>query len=602
MKLKIPSTFDKGITIPGLSIIFFIAFCCMLVPGISGHYLNIARQWITGTWGWAFIFGASLFILFLLLLCLSRLGDIRLGDEDEEPKYPFLSWVSMLFAAGMGIGLLYFGVAEPISHYALPLREGLSAGEQAKTAMLNTFFHWGIHAWAIYGTMGLALAYFGFRYHLPLTIRSAFYPLLKENMNGTASHLIDIIALCCTIFGITTTLGYGAMQLGAGLKHVGLLGQLTQPALAVIILAATSCSIVSAISGVGKGVRRLSEANLALAGLLLLFILLAGPTTRIMGDFTENVGAYIHNLVPLSFRTFAYDPENEGWFTDWTVMYWAWWISWAPFVGIFIAKISKGRTIREFILGVLFVPTLFNLLWMTIFGNSAILLDQENAGALSALAGQTEALLFAFLSLEPLGQFTSAISVLMIFIFFVTSADSGIFVINTIASHGEHTFPRWQSIFWGYLMSLLAIGLLYSGGLSALQSMTMITALPALEELKAEMERHGIHPSIEEKTVQGLPRYEFTIRQSGLHDFTYGIMCEIREASDTAIKNKAMPFVKKHKIYIPASCFEDGRTGYSLRLMKKEELIVDILRQYDRFTRLASDKNHKLFIFEFDES
>lgn len=386
MKLKIPSTFDKGITIPGLSIIFFIAFCCMLVPGISGHYLNIARQWITGTWGWAFIFGASLFILFLLLLYLSRLGDIRLGDEDEEPEYPFLSWVSMLFAAGMGIGLLYFGVAEPISHYALPLREGLSAGEQAKTAMLNTFFHWGIHAWAIYGTMGLALAYFGFRYHLPLTIRSAFYPLLKENMNGTASHLIDIIALCCTIFGITTTLGYGAMQLGAGLKHVGLLGQLTQPALAVIILAATSCSIVSAISGVGKGVRRLSEANLALAGLLLLFILLAGPTTRIMGDFTENVGAYIHNLVPMSFRTFAYDPENEGWFTDWTVMYWAWWISWAPFVGMFIAKISKGRTIREFILGVLFVPTLFNLLWMTIFGNSAILLDQENAGALSALA------------------------------------------------------------------------------------------------------------------------------------------------------------------------------------------------------------------------
>lgn len=667
MKLKIPSTFDKGITIPGLSIIFFIAFCCMLVPGISGHYLNIARQWITGTWGWAFIFGASLFILFLLLLCLSRLGDIRLGDEDEEPEYPFLSWVSMLFAAGMGIGLLYFGVAEPISHYALPLREGLSAGEQAKTAMLNTFFHWGIHAWAIYGTMGLALAYFGFRYHLPLTIRSAFYPLLKGNMNGTASHLIDIIALCCTIFGITTTLGYGAMQLGAGLKHVGLLGQLTQFALAVIILAATSCSILSAISGVGKGVRRLSEANLALAGLLLLFILLAGPTTRIMGDFTENVGAYIHNLVPMSFRTFAYDPENEGWFTDWTVMYWAWWISWAPFVGMFIAKISKGRTIREFIMGVLFVPTLFNLLWMTIFGNSAILLDQESAGALSALAGQTEALLFAFLSLEPLGQFTSAISVLMIFIFFVTSADSGIFVINTIASHGEHAFPRWQSIFWGYLMSLLAIGLLYSGGLSALQSMTMITALPflfimlllcfclwkglmadedyfsrnmsvytsywtgsawkqrlsimssepdlastldfmkntalpALEELKAEMESHGIHPSIEEKTVHGLPRYEFTIHQSGLHDFTYGIMCEIREASDTAVKNKAMPFVKKHKIYIPASYFEDGRTGYSLRLMKKEELIVDILRQYDRFTRLASDKNHKLFIFEFDES
>lgn len=453
---------------------------CAAFPGSSGYYLNEAKQWITKSWGWLFILGVSCFVIFLLLLCVSKLGDIRLGDDDEEPEYPFLSWIAMLFAAGMGIGLMYFGVAEPISHYALPLDPNLSQGARAETAMLNTFFHWGIHSWAIYGVLGLALAYFGFRYHLPLTVRSGFYPLLKNRLDGALGRIIDITALCCTIFGITTTLGFGALQLGAGLKQIGFISHIDMPQLIVIIIVSISFSILSAISGVGKGVRHLSEINLLLALGLLLFVLLAGPSMMIMSDFTQNLGEYIHNIIPLSFRTFAYDPENEGWFTSWTVVYWAWWIAWAPFVGMFIAKISRGRTIREFVLGVLFVPTLFNLLWMTIFGNSAIWVDLQTNGSLSAISGETEALLFAFLNHLPLGSVTSFISVVIIALFFVTSADSGIFVINTIASYGKSGFPKWQSIFWGASLALLAIVLLYSGGLGALQAMTMVMALPFL--------------------------------------------------------------------------------------------------------------------------
>ena len=388
--------FDPGITLPSIIIIFTVVFGCANFPEITETYLTQARHWITSSTGWLFILGASFFVIFLLILCVSNLGNIRLGNDDDEPEHSFFSWLAMLFAAGMGIGLMFFGVAEPISHFAQPLHAGLSVNDQAKTAMLNTFFHWGIHAWAIYGVLGLALAYFGFRYHVPLTVRRAFFPILKDKVNGPIGRFIDVVALSCTIFGITTTLGYGALQLAAGFKEIHLIDSVQPSTLVLIILVCTSCSILSAISGVSKGVRYLSEINLLLAFGLMLFVLLAGPTVFTLNAFTENLGAYIANLVPLSFRTFAYDPQNEGWFTSWTVMYWACWITWSPFVGMFIAKISKGRTIREFILGVLLVPTVFNLLWMTVFGNTAIWVDLTHKGILSGLTGQTESMLFAF--------------------------------------------------------------------------------------------------------------------------------------------------------------------------------------------------------------
>ena len=349
---------------------------------------------------------------------------------------------------------------------------------QTKEAMLNTLFHWGIHAWAIYGIIGLSLAYFGFRYRLPVTIRSGFYPLLKHRIYSTPGTIIDILALCATIFGLTTTLGFGAMQLHAGLREVGALSGVSFQSLIFIILLSIGAAVLSSISGVGKGLRYLSQGNLILSIALMLFVLLTGPTVYILAAFTENIGYYLTHIVELSFRTFAYESTKEEWFTSWTIMYWAWWISWAPFVGLFIAKISRGRTIREFVVCVLLIPTVFNLLLMTVFGNGAIWMDAQTAGMLTQAAAETDRLLFLFLNQLPLPAITSLIAILVIAIFFITSADSGIFVINSIASQGKSTFPKWQSILWGSMLAVLAIGLLYSGGLEALQTMTVIMALP----------------------------------------------------------------------------------------------------------------------------
>jgi choline/glycine/proline betaine transport protein len=662
-RLRSLTTFNTWITIPGLLIIAAVVIGCACFPATTGAYLDAAKQWITTSWGWLFILGVSFFVIFLLVLCVSNLGSIRLGNDDEEPEYPFFSWIAMLFAAGMGIGLMYFGVAEPISHYAMPLHEGLSANAQAKTAMLNTFFHWGIHAWAIYGVLGLALAYFGFRYHVPLTVRSAFYPLLRDKVNGPIGIFIDVVALSCTIFGITTTLGYGSMQLASGFKEVGLISEAHMGTLICIIIVFMTCAILSAISGVSKGVRCLSEINLGLALFLMLFVLAVGPTIIILNDFTENLGAYLSNIIPLSFRTFAYDPQNEGWFTSWTVVYWAWWISWAPFVGMFIAKISRGRTVREFILGVLLVPTVFNLLWMTVFGNTAIWADQVNGGTLSAMASQTEALLFTFLNYLPFSKITSIMSIVIITLFFVTSADSGIFVINGIASSGGIKFPKWQSAFWGIVLAALAILLLYTGGLGALQATTMVmslpflvilivlcfcllkglvidedyfgrglsactsywtgsfwkdrlnsmfshpdlnnakqfiqeTAVPAFEELSEEIKKYGVEAKVHYDVMGPLPRAEFVIEQPSMRNFIYGIQCERNAVSEFAANNDSMPQIDDNIIYIPMSYFADGRIGYPVRYMKKDELIIDVLRQYDRFTKLAADKKHLLFLYE----
>lgn len=448
------------------------------MPEGAKAVLTFLKQELFNSFSWIYILSLAFFFLFLVVLCLGKLGDIRLGDDDEEPEYSFFSWLCMLFSAGMGIGLMYFGVAEPISHLSAPLHSMASPVMQTKEAMLNTLFHWGIHAWAIYGIIGLSLAYFGFRYRLPVTIRSGFYPLLKHRIYSTPGTIIDILALCATIFGLTTTLGFGAMQLHAGLREVGALSGVSFQSLIFIILLSIGAAVLSSISGVGKGLRYLSQGNLILSITLMLFVLLTGPTVYILAAFTENIGYYLTHIVELSFRTFAYESTKEEWFTSWTIMYWAWWISWAPFVGLFIAKISRGRTIREFVVCVLLIPTVFNLLWMTVFGNGAIWMDAQTAGMLTQAADATDRLLFLFLNQLPLSTITSLTAILVIAIFFITSADSGIFVINSIASQGKSTFPRWQSILWGSMLAVLAIGLLYSGGLEALQTMTVIMALP----------------------------------------------------------------------------------------------------------------------------
>ena len=385
----------------------------------------------------------------------------------------------MLFAAGMGVGLMFFGVAEPLSHFNSTISIG-SPEQKTQQALLHTAFHWGIHAWAVYGVISLALAYFGFRYKLPLALRSCFYPLLKDKIHGKMGDTIDIMALVATLFGIITTLGFGSAQLGSGLVEMGWVSENSFTLQIVVIVTVMSLAVGSAISGVGKGVKILSETNLILAICLLLFVLFTGPTLYLLGAFSDNIGIYFSNLVNLSFKTYIYEPQNTEWFNGWTVLYWAWWCSWAPFVGLFIARISKGRSIREFVFGVLAIPTIFSILWFTVFGNSAVWLDTHVAkGALSALTGSPEILLFRFLDYLPLSTVTSFAALLSIALFFITSADSGIYVLNNIASRDKSlASPAWQTIMWGVLMSVVAITLLASGGIGTLQTVTLITALP----------------------------------------------------------------------------------------------------------------------------
>ena len=465
----------------GVTLFFVVLLVTMILiaPEQTQTLLNAAKSGIFANFSWFYVLAFSVFLGFLVILSVSSLGNIKLGNDEEEPEFGFLSWLAMLFAAGMGVGLMFFGVAEPLTHYLSDITTG-SAEHKQQEALLHTLFHWGIHAWAVYGTIALALAYFGFRYKLPLALRSCFYPLLKERINGKLGDLIDIMALLATLFGIITTLGFGASQLGAGLHQLGWISENSFSLQIIVIAVVMSLATFSAISGVGKGVKILSELNLTLAFCLLIFVLVAGPTLYLLSAFSDNIGTYLSNLVQLSFKTYVYEQEHTGWFSGWTILYWAWWCSWAPFVGLFIARISKGRTIREFIFGVLVIPSMFGILWFTVFGNTAIWLnDGEAAGTLGQMISSPETLLFKFLDYLPLSGVTGLVSLVVISLFFITSADSGIYVLNNIASRDKSlAAPRWQAVMWGILMSVVAIVLMQSGGLANLQAMTLLVALP----------------------------------------------------------------------------------------------------------------------------
>ena len=465
----------------GATLFFVVLLIAMILiaPEQTQTLLNTAKSGIFANFSWFYVLAFSVFLGFLVILSVSSLGNIKLGNDEEEPEFGFLSWLAMLFAAGMGVGLMFFGVAEPLTHYLSDITTG-SAEHKQQEALLHTLFHWGIHAWSVYGMIALALAYFGFRYKLPLALRSCFYPLLKEHINGKLGDFIDIMALLATLFGIITTLGFGASQLGAGLHQLGWISENSFSLQIVVIAVVMSLATFSAISGVGKGVKILSELNLTLAFCLLIFVLVAGPTLYLLSAFSDNIGTYLSNLVQLSFKTYVYEQEHIDWFSGWTILYWAWWCSWAPFVGLFIARISKGRTIREFIFGVLVIPSMFGILWFTVFGNTAIWLNNgEAAGILGQMISSPETLLFKFLDYLPLSSVTGLVSLVVISLFFITSADSGIYVLNNIASRDKSLVaPRWQAMMWGILMSVVAIVLMQAGGLANLQTMTLLVALP----------------------------------------------------------------------------------------------------------------------------
>jgi choline/glycine/proline betaine transport protein len=467
-----PRVFWGASLIVGLLLALAVA-----APGESDRLFQAAQGWVIDTFGWFYIAAVAGFLLLILFLALGPTGALKLGPDDSEPDFPYVSWLAMLFAAGMGIGLMYFAVAEPIQHYASPPEAQPRTFDAAREAMVITFTHWGVHAWAVYALVGLSLAYFAHRKGLPLTLRSGLSPLLGRRINGPIGDAVDVFAICGTLFGIATSLGLGVSQINSGLND--LTGLPNTPWVQVGLIALVmACATASVLTGLDKGVRRLSELNLVLAVLLMLFVLVVGPTGFLLKALVQNFGLYLDHFFIRTFNLYAYEPR--GWMANWTLFYWAWWIAWSPFVGMFIARISRGRTEREFVIGVLLVPTGFTFLWMTIFGNTAVNLDMGvAAGAIAdAVTADLSTAIFRFFEELPGAAVTSTLAVLLVAVFFVTSADSGSLVIDTIASGGADDTPRWQRVYWCSLEGLAAALLLLAGGLGALQAATLVAALP----------------------------------------------------------------------------------------------------------------------------
>ncbi|WP_246050449.1 BCCT family transporter [Asticcacaulis tiandongensis] len=611
---------------------------------------------ILANFGWLYLLAVGIFLLSVIILCFSRYGDLKLGPDDSEPDFRYASWIAMLFAAGMGIGLMYFAVGEPLSHYiAPPDAEPMTPAAQ-REAMSVTFFHWGIHAWAIYAVVGLSLGYFGYRYNLPLTIRSGLYPIFKQRINGWIGHVVDIFAVCGTIFGLATSLGFGVLQINAGLEYlIGIPVSTTTQVLLIIGISVVATG--SVVSGLNKGVRILSEINLLVAIGLMLFVLLVGPTVELMRDFVQNIGLYLDQFLLRTFNLYAYEPRP--WIDAWTLFYWAWWISWSPFVGMFIARISRGRTVREFIVAVLFIPSVFTFFWMTVFGNTAMILDQTvAAGQISgAVSADISVGLFKFFEYLPLPAVTSTVAIILVAIFFVTSSDSGSLVVDTISAGGKTETTTLQRVFWCALAGLVAIILLMSGGLSALQSATIASALPFVvvmlvlvyglfkgmradvAQLKAAnsgASRGQAYPAsglswqrrlalaLKTPDEDEVARFinstvctsleavaaELTLKDrpamvtcengtvtlisaaEGMRDFVYGVQLashklpafSASEASNMGMRYEARTF------------FSDGSSGYDVMGMSREQIITDVLVQFERYLALVSSHETTLVL------
>ncbi len=480
---------NRVFAISGLLVVAFVvltlAFQNQVEPMFSGM-----RSWLTSNLDWFFLGAGNIFVLVCLVVAFSPLGKVRLGGTEATPDYSYLGWFSMLFAAGMGIGLMFFGVSEPLSHFGsamggtavengvrtdwAPLGAAAGDAEAAtRLGMAATIFHWALHPWAIYAILVLGLALFSFNKGLPLTIRSVFYPLLGERVWGWPGHLIDILAVLATLFGLATSLGYGAAQASSGLNFLfGVpLGDTTQ---VLLVIGITAIALVSVVAGLDAGVKRLSEINMALALLLMLFVILVGPTLDIVTGFFANLGAYLQHLPALSNPV---GREDANFSQGWTAFYWAWWISWSPFVGMFIARVSRGRTVREFIVSVLIVPSLACVLWMTVFGETAIT-QLVRDGYEAASKAELPLQLFTMLDALPLAQITSFIAIVLVVVFFVTSSDSGSLVIDVISAGGKVDAPVPQRVFWAVFEGLVAIALILGGGLVALQAMAVSTGLP----------------------------------------------------------------------------------------------------------------------------
>ncbi|HIF9312849.1 TPA: BCCT family transporter [Photobacterium damselae] len=480
---------NRVFAISGMFIILFVVFTLLFREQVEPFFSGL-RNWLTSNMDWFFLSAGNIFVLVCLGLIVTPLGRVRIGGTEATPDYSYAGWLAMLFAAGMGIGLVFFGVSEPMSHFSSALGGvtvengvrtdwaplmGAEGNTEAAAAlgMAATIYHWALHPWSVYALLALGLAIFSFNKGLPLTMRSIFYPLFGERVWGWVGHIIDILAVVATVFGLATSLGYGASQAATGLNF--LFGvPMTDTTQIVLIVIITALALISVVAGLDSGVKRLSEINMGLAALLLLFVIVVGPTLAIFTGFFDNIVSYLKNLPALSV---PFAREDVNYSQGWTAFYWAWWISWSPFVGMFIARVSRGRSVREFIVCVILIPSTVCVLWMTAFGGTAIS-QYVTTGYQAVFDADLPLKLFAMLDIMPFATITSIIGIVLVVVFFITSADSGSLVIDTIAAGGKVDAPVPQRVFWCTFEGLVAIALLLGGGLAAAQAMAVTTGLP----------------------------------------------------------------------------------------------------------------------------
>ena len=463
--------------------VFYITFALVILtvafgvvaPSTFESVTGTIRSFISTNFGWYYLMLMAIILILVFIIIISPYGKIRLGKDTDRPEFSTLTWISMLFSAGMGIGLVFYGASEPLSHFAVqPATADPGTDEAFKEGLQRTYYHWGIHVWAMYGLIALSLAFFQFRKGEPALISSTLKPIFGKKMEGPLGTIVDVLAVFATVFGVATSLGFGAAQINGGLSYLFGVPQESWVQF-VIIAVVTVLFVISAWSGLNKGIKYLSNTNMVLAVILLILVLVLGPTLLILNMFTETFGNYFQNLISLSFQSAPLDAENRSWLNDWTIFYWAWWISWAPFVSMFIARVSKGRTIREFLIGVVLTPTVFGAFWFAAFGTTAI--DTQKSGV-DLTAFPTEQTLFAMFSEMPLGFIMSLFAILLVSTFFITSADSATFVLGMQSTNGSLLPSNQIKILWGIAQSLVAAILLSVGGLTAVQNTIIVAALP----------------------------------------------------------------------------------------------------------------------------
>ncbi|MCX8758272.1 BCCT family transporter [Vibrio parahaemolyticus] len=480
---------NRVFAISGMAIVLFVVATLTFRQQVEPFFAGL-RAWLVSNLDWFFLASGNVFVIVCLVLIVTPLGRVRIGGTEATPDYSYAGWLAMLFAAGMGIGLVFFGVSEPMSHFSSALG-GVNIENGARTdwaplggavgdtdaasalGMAATIYHWALHPWSIYALLALGLAIFSFNKGLPLTMRSIFYPLFGERVWGWVGHIIDILAVVATVFGLATSLGYGASQAATGLNF--LFGvPMTDTTQVVLIVVITALALISVVAGLDSGVKRLSEINMILAAMLLFFVIIVGPTMAILTGFFDNIASYITNIPALSM---PFEREDVNYSQGWTAFYWAWWISWSPFVGMFIARVSRGRSVREFIICVILIPSTVCVLWMTAFGGTAIS-QYVNDGYEAVFNAELPLKLFAMLDVMPFAEITSVVGIILVVVFFITSSDSGSLVIDTIAAGGKVDAPTPQRVFWCTFEGLVAIALMLGGGLAAAQAMAVTTGLP----------------------------------------------------------------------------------------------------------------------------